>query len=174
MENPTDHPFAFIWSAHPLLALEDGMRIEIPEGHPLEVFGSDRLGDRHTPVRWPMADGLDLATVKRTGWSAKLAGSAPERGWVGLSHEDRMLRVAYDPALVTDLGLWLNMGGWCPLPEKQPYFNLGLEPCIGWGDDLAYAVSRNLSHGVIPAQSERRWFLELAFETRRGAGSRVG
>ncbi|MNK30472.1 Aldose 1-epimerase [compost metagenome] len=164
VSNPSDRPFPFIWSSHPLLALEDGMRIDLPEGHPLEVYGSDRLGDRHTPLVWPHADGRDLSRVARSGWSAKLAGPAPARGWVGLKHQDRMLRLGYDPAQVTDLGLWLNMGGWCPLPGKAPYFNLGLEPCIGWGDDLAYAIARGLSHGVLPPRAERRWFLELRFE----------
>jgi galactose mutarotase-like enzyme len=165
--NPTEHPFPFIWSAHPLFALEEGMRILLPDGHPLEVFGSDRLGDRHTPVRWPNAAGLDLSRVSRAGWSAKLAGPAPERGWVGLTHQDRTLCLSYDPAQVTDLGLWLNMGGWCPIPGKAPYFNLGLEPCIGWGDDLAYAVTHGLSHGVLPPHGERRWRLELRFVDAR-------
>ncbi len=172
--NPTEHPFPFIWSAHPLFALEEGMRIDLPEGHALEVFGSDRLGDRHTPLDWPSAVGLDLSRASRSGWSAKLAGRSPERGWVGLTHGDRMLRMSYDPAQVTDIGLWLNMGGWCPLPGKEPYFNLGLEPCIGWGDDLAYAVSRGLSHGTLPPHGERSWSLELRFEQRRETTSRVG
>jgi galactose mutarotase-like enzyme len=175
--NPTEHPFPFIWSAHPLFALEKGMRIDLPEGHVLEVFGSDRLGDRHTPVCWPHAAGLDLSRAERTGWSAKLAGRSPERGWVGLTHQDRTLRVTYDPAQVTDIGLWLNMGGWCPLPGKDPYFNLGLEPCIGWGDDLAYAVSNHLSHGLLAPRGERRWILELRFApralARRAAETRV-
>lgn len=166
VSNPTSDPFPFIWSAHPLLALEEGMRIELPDGHPLEVYGSDKLGDRHTRLTWPHAAGLDLSRVSRGGWSAKLAGPAPERGWVGLTHRDRMLRVGYDPAQVPDLGLWLNMGGWCPLPGRDAYFNLGLEPCIGWGDDLSYAITRGLSHGVLPPREERRWFLELAFEER--------
>jgi galactose mutarotase-like enzyme len=182
--NPTEHPFPFIWSAHPLFALEEGMRIDLPEGHALEVFGSDRLGERHTLVSWPHAAGLDLSRTERKGWSAKLAGPSPERGWVGLTQNDRTLRLTYDPAQVTDIGLWLNMGGWCPLPGKEPYFNLGLEPCIGWGDDLAYAVSKRLSHGVLPPHGERRWVLELKFGAagalepsalaRRAAESRVG
>lgn len=162
--NPTDHPFPFIWSSHPLLALEDGMRILLPEAHPLEVYGSNRLGDRHTHLVWPFVAGLDLSRVARSGWSAKLVGPAPARGWVGLTHQDRLLRLGFDPAQVTELGLWLNMGGWCPLPGKAPYFNLGLEPCIGWGDDLAYAIARGLNHGVLPPHGERRWFLELRFE----------
>ncbi len=163
--NPTDHPFPFIWSAHPLLALEEGMRIDLPVGHGMEVYGSDRLGDRHTPVIWPHASGLDLSRVANRGYSAKLAGSAPSRGWVALALRDRSLRIAYDPHDVTDLGLWLNMGGWSPHSDFAPYFNLGLEPCIGWGDDLAYAVSHGLSHGTLPPRGERRWWLELNFET---------
>ncbi|MNF17232.1 hypothetical protein D3C80_2206090 [compost metagenome] len=63
------------------------------------------------------------------------------------------------------------MGGWCPIPGKEPYFNLGLEPCIGWGDDLAYAVTHGLSHGVLPPVGERRWTLELGLTDAHGARS---
>lgn len=164
VENPTPHAFPFIWSAHPLFALEAGMRIELPEGHPLEVYGSDRLGDRHAPVTWPFSGGIDLSRPARVGFCAKLAGPAPERGWIGLTHEARRLKLSYDPALVPDLGLWLNDGGWTPLEGKPPYFNLGLEPCIGWGDDLAYAVREGLPHGVLPPHGERTWWLEIRFE----------
>jgi hypothetical protein len=113
-------------------------------------------------VYWPHAAGLDLSDVHRAGFSAKLAGPAPRRGWVGLCHQERMLRLSYDPDLVPDLGLWLNMGGWSPFEDHPPYFNLGLEPCIGWGDDLTYAVSQGLSHGCLEPFGERRWFLEIA------------
>ena len=173
--NPTDHDFPFIWSAHPLLALEEGMCLELPEGQSLSVYGSDLLGDRHTPVTWPFASGMDLSRITRAGYSAKLAGPAPARGWVGLTHEDRMLRMAYDPGEVPDLGLWLNMGGWTPLPGKEAYFNLGLEPCIGWGDDLAYAIANGQSHGCVKAHGERRWWLELRVEDalNPGKGGRI-
>lgn len=186
--NPTDHAFPFLWSSHPLLALEEGMRILLPEGHGLEVYGSDRLGDRHAPITWPQggtpfagdpqtgisnagephAGSLDLSRPSRRGWSAKLSGPAPARGWVGLAHGPRQLRMAFDSRLVTDLGLWLNMGGWSGVPGAEPYFNLGLEPCIGWGDDLGYAVTRGLSHGLLPAHHEAGWWLELGFEGAEG------
>lgn len=164
VSNPTAHAFPFIWSSHPLLALEEGMQIDLPLGHRLEVYGSDRLGDRHTSVTWPHAAGLDLSRVARTGYSAKLSGPAPARGWVGVRHAQRMLRMAFDPACVTDLGLWLNMGGWTPFADRPAYFNLGLEPCIGWGDDLAYARARGLSHGCLEPFGARRWHLELSFD----------
>lgn len=167
--NPTDFPFPFIWSAHPLLALETGMVLDLPEGHALEVFGSEGLGERHSRLTWPYATGRDLSRVEKAGWSAKLVGAAPARGWVGLWHGARMLRIGFDPTEVTDLGLWLNYGGWCPLPGKEPYFNLGLEPCIGWGDDLSYAVDHGLSHGVVPPRGERHWAIWLRFEERGDA-----
>lgn len=172
VSNPTAHAFPFIWSSHPLLALEEGMRIELPAGHALEVYGSDRLGDRHAPVIWPHVAGRDLSHVTQAGYAAKLAGAAPRRGWVGLSHAGRMLRLAYDPDRVTEIGLWLNMGGWTPFADRPAYFNLGLEPCIGWGDDLAYAHAQGLSHGRLEPRGERRWHLELSFEAAPDAGAR--
>lgn len=179
VSNPTEHAFPFLWSSHPLLALEEGMRILLPEGHGLEVYGSERLGDRHAPVTWPHAGephsgphanavALDLSRPSRQGWAAKLSGPAPARGWVGLAHGSRQLRMTYDPHRVTDLGLWLNMGGWRGVPGAAPYFNLGLEPCIGWGDDLDYALAHGLRHGVLPGHQEAQWWLELSFEGVEG------
>lgn len=165
--NRAPFPFPFVWSSHPLLAIEPGMRLLLPEGAPLRVFGASdpSLGDLGTPLRWPALQHLDLSTVPEpdAGYAAKLFGPAPDRGWVGL-HDPRTattLRFEYDPLAIPHLGLWLNMGGWSPHEDRPPYFNLGIEPCIGAGDDLGLAVRQYRAHGVIPPKGERTWGMTL-------------
>ncbi|HEY9898408.1 MAG TPA: DUF5107 domain-containing protein [Pantanalinema sp.] len=165
--NRAPFPFPFVWSSHPLLAIAPGMRLLLPEGTPLRVFGASdpALGDLGAPLRWPLLQHLDLATVPgpEAGYAVKLFGPSPERGWVGL-HDPATrstLRFEYDPLTIPHLGLWLNMGAWSPREDRAPYFNLGIEPCIGAGDDLALAVRRYRAHGVIPPRGEREWSMTV-------------
>lgn len=165
--NRAPFPFPFVWSSHPLLAIAPGMKLLLPEGTPLRVFGASdpALGDLGAPLQWPMLQQLDLSTVPAhdAGYAAKLFGPAPARGWVGL-HDPAThstLRFEYDPQTIPHLGLWLNMGGWSPHEDRAPYFNLGIEPCIGAGDDLGLAVRQFRAHGVIPPKGERSWSMTL-------------
>lgn len=167
--NRAPFPFPFLWSAHPLLAVEPGMRLLLPDEAPLRIYGGSetRFGGLGSPIQWPRLLERDLSLIPRqsAGFAVKLFGASPERGWVGL-HDPKSastLRMEYDPAHVPHLGLWLNMGGWTPFEGETPYFNVGLEPCIGAGDDLSLAVRHFRAHGVIPAKGETRWSLTLRF-----------
>jgi galactose mutarotase-like enzyme len=165
--NRAPFPFPFVWSSHPLLAIAPGMRLLLPDGAPLRVFGasSPELGALGTPLQWPKLQHLDLATVPApdAGYAVKLFGPAPECGWVGLHDPETCstMRFEFDPHTIPHLGLWLNMGGWTPREGQAPYFNLGIEPCIGAGDDLALAVQHYRAHGVIPPKGEREWSMTL-------------
>lgn len=165
--NRSPFPFPFIWSSHPLMALRPGMRLLIPDGTPMRLYGASdpAFGDRDTSFIWPMLAGRDLGRLPgpEAGYALKVFGDAPACGWVGLHDPSSAttLRMEYDPLEVPQLGLWLNMGGWTPFEGEAPYYNLGLEPCIGAGDDLELAVHRYTSHGVLPAKGELTWELTL-------------
>lgn len=165
--NRSPFPMPFIWSSHPLLAIRPGMRLLLPEGSPLRVYGGSdpEFGERGASLAWPWLAGRDLGRLPgpEAGYSVKLFGRAPERGWVGLHDPETAttLRMEYDPKDVPEIGLWLNMGGWTPFEGEAPYYNLGLEPCIGAGDDLELAVHEFDSFGTLPARGELRWSLTL-------------
>lgn len=165
--NRAPFPFPFIWSSHPLLAIRPGMRLLLPEGALMRVYGGSdpAFGACGATLTWPMLAGRDLSRLPgpEAGYSVKLFGDSPSRGWVGL-HDPRSattLRMEYDPERVPQLGLWLNMGGWTPFEGETPYYNLGLEPCIGAGDDLDLAIHRFGSYGVLPPKGELGWELTL-------------
>lgn len=165
--NRAPFPFPFIWSSHPLLEIHPGLRLLLPEGAPLKVYGGSdpAFGAQGDSFAWPMLAGRDLSRLPgpEAGYSVKLFGDSPARGWVGLHDPETAttLRMEYDPVSVPQIGLWLNMGGWTPFEGETPYYNLGLEPCIGAGDDLELAVHRFESHGVLPPKGERSWDLKL-------------
>jgi hypothetical protein len=48
---------------------------------------------------------------------------------------------------------WLTIG--------QPYYNLGLEPCIGAQDSLAEAITKHNLFATLSPQGARTWRLEI-------------
>ena len=158
-------PFAYIWSAHPLLRLESGMRAILPEGSIVHLNSVGRGGD--APVEgdypWPLRAGnLDLSELPPpdAGVSCKLWSRPLTEGWVRLIAPGGELRLAFDPALLPQVGLWVNAGGWSGT-GGAPYNNLGLEPCIGAQDSLADAVERHNLYRTLPPGEMHRWWLEV-------------
>lgn len=173
--NTGDVRLPFIWSAHPLLPLSSGTRIELPEGARTRVWaehGID-LGGAGAEHRWPR--------VRSGGQLLDL--SAPARAWkkpyackvfVDLPAGEQTLRVIegtealtvhLDAAQIPHLGLWINRGGWNPMPKTSwlpwkkpaPYENLAFEPAIGAPDTLSDALGAwESAHWIEPGEA-RVW-----------------
>ncbi len=150
-QNRSGAPFPFLWSAHPLLAVEEGVRIHLPE--PIDVIvdwsRDDRLGEQFTTHSWPIGidrDGreVDMSLIGRPdpGFVEKLYTSRLTEGWCGAHHERSGWWVAmvFSTRSIPFVGLSINQGGW-PV-DGRGYFNLGLEPCNGFPDRLDLAVER--------------------------------
>ena len=57
-----------------------------------------------------------------------------------------------------------SVPGWIRLTHTgsgTPYFNLGLEPCIGAQDSLAEAVTARNLFEILPPRGSRTWWLEV-------------
>jgi galactose mutarotase-like enzyme len=164
LRNESADDLAFIWSAHPLIPLEEGMSVRLPEGAQVNLNGGGRGGNVPGPGRypWPLqSDGFDLTTLPspNAGLSCKLWSEPLAEGWVELASRTGTLRFAFDPALVPQIGLWINAGGWAG-DGGAPYSNLGLEPCLGAQDSLADAVTVENRYGILRAGATRHWWLE--------------
>jgi hypothetical protein len=149
--NRSASPFPFIWAAHPLLAVEEGDRIHLPE--PLNVIvdwsRNERLGEQFTVHPWPIAldrEGRDvdmrLIGGPDLGFVEKLYTTRLAEGWCGVHGErsGRWVAMIFSTGNIPFVGLSINQGGW-PV-EGRGYFNLGLEPCNGFPDRLDLAVER--------------------------------
>lgn len=177
-----DAGIAYIWSAHPLFAIEPGMCMLLPVDtrmHPWLSIPPDFLSleDEGTGYMWPVRGAvrgttLDLNQIPEptAGVAIKLWSEPLTRGYVALVASDGEFRFTFDPAQLPPVGLWLNAGGWSGT-EGKPYYNLALEPCIGAQDSLEEAVTRyeqykRLSPGVV-----HEWWLDVRLDAWRQRGT---
>ena len=70
------------------------------------------------------------------------------------------LELVVRPDEVPQVGLWINCRGWAP-PGNTPYYNLGLEPCIGAPDRLEDAIHEWGAAQFLQPGEERTWGLEV-------------
>lgn len=165
--NNADQPMKFVWCIHPMLAIQPGMELRLP-GKARFHAGVSIPPDLIQPeqkFRYPFTtSGLDFPTLPETSagraikiWSDPLPAG---EGWAALQAIDGELRMNWDVALLPQVAVWMNFGGWSG-DGRTPYYNLGLEPCIGAQDSLADAVNRHQIFGSLPPQGSRTWGLEI-------------
>lgn len=167
VENLSNFDFPFIWSSHPLLAIEEGMRITLPPA--VDTVHRDASAGGQAALAWPAInqdghESLAIVPASDFGEAIKLYtpllhGDEPVETAVIAPDGHHRLAFRFRPNEVTHIGLWLNYGGWSG-SGSTPYFNLGLEPCIGNRDDLGGAVAAG-DAAVLPAKQTRRWSLQL-------------
>jgi len=154
LENRGSVALPFLYSMHPLLALPAGARIEV--GGLTSVLVSHAAGLRLSGlprrVPWPRAIGsdgepfaFDLVRAPLAGTAVKLYGgsdgAAGDRlpGQAAVTLPDGSgLELAWSPAALPALGLWLDDGGW---PAAGGRVQHAIEPTTAPDDDLATAVA---------------------------------
>jgi len=165
--NNADAPMQFIWSAHPLLALEPGMELRLPPAARFNRWATlppDLLADDNG-LRYPLTvRGIDLTALPNAAagvalklWSDPLHA---DDGWATLRARDGEFRMQWDARQLPQVAFWMNLGAWAG-DGGAPYFNLGLEPCIGAQDSLAEAVTKWNLFETLPARGSRTWRLEI-------------
>jgi galactose mutarotase-like enzyme len=165
-----DRPFPWIWSAHPLLNVQPGSVLELPSMRQVRLDAVHGRGDlaRNDIVSWPAGIGgaaERFSFPEEGGWAVKCFGDVGESGRMTLTdpRAGERLTIQVSPAAVPQVGLWINCRGWAP-PRRTPYYNLGLEPCIGAPDSLADAVTEwGLARTLAPGE-ELSWALEVRLD----------
>lgn len=174
VSNLTAFDMPFIWSIHPILQIEKGMQIYLPRSVNSVQIDTDLhgfLGEAHDWISWPEAVGAHNQSVPlfevpapEFGQAYKLYAplfgeSGPVETTLADPTGDHQLTFRFDSQEITHIGIWMNYGGWSG-SGSAPYFNLGLEPCIGGTDDLSQASERGEA-AILPAKKSRRWSLEI-------------
>ncbi|MHB8838542.1 MAG: aldose epimerase family protein [Gemmatimonadaceae bacterium] len=165
----------FLWAAHPLLPLGRDTQLKLPDGARVRIWtehGID-LGGAGAEHRWPrLRSGgqlLDLSAPGRA-WKQPFAcmlylDLPPGEQALHVVTGGEQLTAAFHADEVPTLGLWINCGGWNPLPRTSwlpwrkpaPYFNLGFEPAIGAPGALSEALGAwDGAHWIEPGAT-RRW-----------------
>ena len=169
LANQSDSAFQFLWSAHPLLRVEEGARVVLPESvRELLVEGSkgERLGRPGELCGWPLAtlgngERVDLSLIQSpaAGHADKLFTPRLETGQCELRfpRSNEGIRFRFDPRQTPYVGLWLCQGGW---PRVPGHFTVALEPCSGRPDSLAAASARGECR-TLPPLGHARWTLSI-------------
>jgi len=170
LQNLSDKPFSYVWSAHPLFAMEEGDRIVLPDSiSEVTVEGSagNRLGKPGTRHAWPNAiltnqrmSDLSRAGSITDGIGDKLFAVSPAEGWCAIERKrlKRRVELRFNPRQLPYLGLWICYGGW-PDHSAARQQCVALEPCTADVDSLAGASSRGRARQLAP-RAEHHWSLE--------------
>jgi hypothetical protein len=174
--NHAEHPLPYIWAAHPLLRIEPGMRIDLPEHVVLSCAAGtgDNLPAFGRGFTWPLAprDGLEPLDLSRVpepiGAALKLFTQPLDPGWVAVSSADgrESFRLDFSNSPSQCIGLWLNYGGWSG-SGSPPYFNTGIEPTTSPCDTLTDAITQNLAAVVAPGEIQQ-WTLTTTLTQHEG------
>ena len=162
-----DQPINYVWCIHPLLAIEPGMELRLPASARFNVGGSSPSGLISTEknLQYPFAaSGLNfpLLPEESVGCAIKIwSDPLPDgEGWAALHANDGEFQMRWDVALLPQVAVWMNFGAWAA-DGGSPYFNMGLEPCIGAQDSLADAVTHYNLFATLPPRGSKTWWLEI-------------
>lgn len=176
LQNLGEQAFPYLWSAHPLLAVDPGDKILLPDEVTrcfIDSSADDRLGQHGDSCLWPMArqqdgqtDDLDVVKDRDSGFADKLYTNRLASGYASLyrAASQESLTFRFDVRTTPFLGLWICQGGW-PADETPGHLTVALEPCNGRPDALSAAIERS-ECPTIEAGATHRWAMQL--EPRAG------
>ena len=167
VENVGQSAQRLLYSAHPLLRVEQGDRILLPgEVRSIRVEGSrkNRLGIRGDSIAWPVADGEDLSILgPPDGTQAdKLFTGILSEGWSAVFRPSLQegIKLLFDVRTLPYVALWICRAAWPESGEAKQY-TVALEPASAPADALADAEREGTAWRLEPGQ-ERRWALRFA------------
>lgn len=173
LKNSGDTAWPWLWCAHPLIAVERGMRIELPNDRAFRVTQTTlpRADASNAELRWPLlplrgggkvdlgASFADAHEPRRLAAKVFVASASP--GEIGLRSADAAERLTfwYDEGEIPWVGLWINAeaSSGCGSP---PYLNLGVEPSTAPCDSLATAIAGDGVDWLQPGE-KRTWSLRV-------------
>lgn len=175
VENRSQTPQSLIYSAHPLLHVEQGDRILLPaEMREVVVEGSagERLGRRGDRIEWPGPKlGEDLSVVgPPDGLRADKVFAGPMTdGWCALVRPtlDEGVELTFSCDVLPYLGLWICRAAWPDSGAKKQY-TVAFEPTGSPHDSLTDAEHAGMAWLLAPGD-RREWSLRF----RVGAQSQL-
>jgi len=163
VNNKDDRPLNFVWCIHPLLAIEPGMELLLPSSARFNVGGAFPEGllplDQKTTypfLEFPSLPPTDAALAIKL-WSEPLSAG---EGWASVRAKDGEFKMRWDVSLLPQVAVWMNLGAF-GMDGGSPYYNMGLEPCIGAQDSLNDAVNIYNLYAALPPHEKRNWWLEI-------------
>jgi len=150
LSNKSDYGYRYLWSAHPLLNVEQGNQILIGE-EITDVFvngsSNESIGKYGDILSWPYLDNstnYSCVQSKQLNHAIKIFTNRLHEGCAGIYKPDtnESILFSFNTSEIPFLGLWLCYGGW-PDHNSNKHLTVGLEPTNGRPDSLQKAVARN-------------------------------
>jgi hypothetical protein len=171
LQSEESTPFKYIWSAHPLLQVDEGDEILLDDtvGDLVVNWASDpEIGSAGSIVTWPYIHNKqkNLSYLKvqnqEHNIAVKLYAHTLKNGFAGLFRHktNETLMFSFDTNKMPYLGIWLCYGGW-PEQSDDKEFTVALEPAKGGFDALEDAISHNKYSEINPGETQN-WHIELS------------
>lgn len=171
LDNLEKTPFDYLWSAHPLLNIQPGDELLLPNevsevilNEPCDVLP----GSPDDRLSWPYLFGNDsninfkYVPERNRQLACKLFTNRLNEGYAGIykKESDRSLIFSFDTGEIPFLGIWLCYGGW-PASGAEKEYTVALEPCSGRPDSLEKAIEW-CEQQKIASDSTKKWQLEMS------------
>jgi len=162
VENRGKGPEAFLWALHPLLTLEIGDRLEIPNGVKtlrIECLEGVLNPDLKTSGEWPSPfEGVDLSRLEFNQEACMKFFVGPlKEGYSALANEVTGSRLEFHWSAEENpwLGVWLTRGAF------KGFHHVAMEPTNGDGDQLREAVNNGSLTKPLLVGETRSWTLKM-------------
>jgi len=144
LKNLSTTPEPYIWALHPLLALQEGDQLELPEStHQL-------LADGKANWRGP----LNAAVPENDCVKTFAAPVQEARASIINIPRGERLQLNWNARENHALGLWLTRGAW------HGHHHFAMEPTNAAANSLPEAVTLNQA-GLVPSQGTTTWYLSI-------------
>jgi hypothetical protein len=175
VENVGRQATSFLYACHPLLAVEAGDVVVMPEEVTRLTINfslGGRLGEVGGGADWPVHEGegglVDLRQVlaRDAAVAEMLYTGRMTRGWCGLyrARAGQGIVLRFDPERLPYMGMWLCYGGW-PIPGEEPVqYAVALEPTVAPYGTLAEAQRQGAARELAGLASTTWW---IEFEVSR-------
>ena len=168
IQNTGSEALVGVWATHPVFALEDGSRLEFPEGTTVR-FSHRRGAARAWAAGREVVPAHELPLVFRDvdplgpeSFAAKFMTERLPEPRAALVHPDgSRLGMEFPAGDFDGFAVWANQRGWSGKAGIPPYLNLCLEPQGGRRDSLADAVAEHALLLRFDAGATRRMRLSL-------------
>jgi galactose mutarotase-like enzyme len=167
LENTGKQDLPFYWCAHPLLAIDTGMRVELPQGQSFRISVSD-----DSDLAWPFlpmsaGEPIDLGDCfqkQSRRFAAKIFVESATPGSISVCTSDRKERLSldYDESDAPWIGMWVNNRGWSGC-DSAPYLNLGIEPSSAPYDNINDAIANGWADPIAPGEL-KTWSLDIKLQ----------
>jgi galactose mutarotase-like enzyme len=171
VQNTGAEPQSFLYACHPLLSVEEGDRVVLPNeirSMRLDYSRESRLGVRGHMVTWPEAPPnpeLDVVRSSDAGTAEMFYTESLHDGRCALyrSAQQQALLLSFDTTMLPSLGVWLCYGGW-PGGDGAQQYAVALEPTTSPYNTLIEA-QRHGSAILLRPGAAYAW--EICFEVTR-------